>query len=69
MPSGKRAGAGLALPALSPANNANIRWGRWLRTAPRMLQTLEGSLSDGGGGGIHGRDSVGVPPASRPWIP
>eukprot|EP00959_Pyramimonas_sp_CCMP1952_P196695 4113015-Pyramimonas_sp.AAC.1 len=33
------------------------------------LQTLEGSLSDEGGGDIHGRSTIGIPPAFRPRIP
>ena len=46
-----------------------VRRGRWLRNVPRRLQSLEDSLSDEGGGDTHGRSTIGVPLASRPWIP
>ena len=46
-----------------------IRWGHWIRNATPRDQTLEDSLSDEGGGGTHGRSTIGVPLDSRPWIP
>eukprot|EP00959_Pyramimonas_sp_CCMP1952_P199102 4164830-Pyramimonas_sp.AAC.1 len=48
---------------------ATARWRRSLRNVPSRLQTLEDSFSDECGGDVHGRSTVGVPPASRPWVP
>ena len=47
----------------------DVRWGRWIRNVPWRPQTLEDSLPDEGGGDTHGRSTIGVPLASRPWIP
>eukprot|EP00959_Pyramimonas_sp_CCMP1952_P213398 4464786-Pyramimonas_sp.AAC.1 len=48
--------------------NIRVRWGRSLRNMPRRLRTPEGSLSDEGGGDIHGDSTIGFPLASRPWM-
>eukprot|EP00959_Pyramimonas_sp_CCMP1952_P153520 3211871-Pyramimonas_sp.AAC.1 len=37
--------------------------------ARRLLQTLEDSVSDEGGGQSHDESTIGVPPSSRPCIP
>ena len=49
--------------------DGGVRWGHWIRNALMRGQTLEDSLSDLGGGGTHGRSTIGVPLDSRPWIP
>eukprot|EP00959_Pyramimonas_sp_CCMP1952_P434583 9099938-Pyramimonas_sp.AAC.1 len=45
------------------------RWGRPLGNVPRTPQTPEGSSSGEGGDDIHGRSTIRVPPAARPWTP
>ena len=47
----------------------HILWGHWIRNTLLRGQTLEDSLSDEGGGDTRGRSTIGVPLASRPWIP
>ena len=46
-----------------------LRRGPGLRNVLGRLHTLGDSLSDEGGGDTHGRSTIGVPLASRIWIP
>ena len=56
-------------PAMPTPPSLLLGWGHWIRNALLRGQTLEDSLSDEGGGGTHGRSTIGVPLASRPWVP